>query len=157
MPMRRKPSAAASGSTSRSPARGSRPLAISRRRASGEAGWASKTRISGRPHVIRDGAALYHVLFRQARQRADERHGLCLAVATATLAAGPFVDMGHPLQCGDGFVNIDPMAFDDPATGKRLLYWGSGFEPIKVQELGPDRISFAPGSSRDRAGLRPTP
>ena len=35
---------------------------------------------------------------------------------------------------------------DDPATGKRLLYWGSGFQPIKVQELGPDRLSFAPGS-----------
>ena len=39
------------------------------------------------------------------------------------------------------------MAYDDPATGKRLLYWGSGFEPIKVQELAPDRVSFAPGSA----------
>jgi arabinan endo-1,5-alpha-L-arabinosidase len=38
------------------------------------------------------------------------------------------------------------MAFDDPQTGKHLLYWGSGFEPIKVQELGPDRMSFAKGS-----------
>ncbi len=38
------------------------------------------------------------------------------------------------------------MAYDDPATGKRLLYWGSGFEPIKVQELSRDRLSFAPGS-----------
>ena len=47
----------------------------------------------------------------------------------------------------DGFVNIDPMSFDDPATGKRLLYWGSGFGPIKVRELAPDRISFAPGSA----------
>ena len=33
-----------------------------------------------------------------------------------------------------------------PATGKHLLYWGSGFAPIKVQELGPDRMSFAPRS-----------
>jgi arabinan endo-1,5-alpha-L-arabinosidase len=55
--------------------------------------------------------------------------------------------MGKPLLCGEGFVNIDPMAFDDPATGKRLLYWGSGFQPIKVQELAPDRLSFAAGSS----------
>ena len=54
--------------------------------------------------------------------------------------------MGKPLQCGESFVNIDPMAFDDPATGKRLLYWGSGFQPIKVQELAPDRMSFAAGS-----------
>jgi arabinan endo-1,5-alpha-L-arabinosidase len=55
--------------------------------------------------------------------------------------------MGHPLRCGSGFVNIDPMALDDPETGKRLLYWGSGFEPIKVQELAPDRMSFAAGSA----------
>src|SRR4029078_11475560 len=39
------------------------------------------------------------------------------------------------------------MACDDPATGKHLLYWGSGFEPIKVQELAADRMSFAPGSA----------
>jgi arabinan endo-1,5-alpha-L-arabinosidase len=38
------------------------------------------------------------------------------------------------------------MAFDDPRTGKRLLYWGSGFQPIRVQELAPDRVSFMPGS-----------
>jgi len=45
-----------------------------------------------------------------------------------------------------GFEYIDPMAFDDPATGKRLLYWGSGFQPIKVQELAEDRLSFVAGS-----------
>ena len=32
------------------------------------------------------------------------------------------------------------------SRGKHLLYWGSGFQPIKVQELGADRMSFAPGS-----------
>jgi arabinan endo-1,5-alpha-L-arabinosidase len=77
----------------------------------------------------------------------DQSRGLCLAVATADRPQGPFTDSGRPLQCGPGFVNIDPMAYDDPATGKRLLYWGSGFEPIKVQELAPDRISFARGSA----------
>ena len=41
------------------------------------------------------------------------------------------------------------MAFDDPATGKRLLYWGSGFEPIKVQELG------AATGCRSRPAARP--
>ncbi len=54
--------------------------------------------------------------------------------------------MGRPLLCGASFVNIDPMSYDDPATGKRLLYWGSGFEPIKVRELAQDRMSFAAGS-----------
>lgn len=75
------------------------------------------------------------------------RKGLCLGVATSTSPAGPFQDVGKPLLCGETFVNIDPMSFDDPATGKRLLYWGSGFKPIKVQELAEDRVSFAPGSA----------
>jgi arabinan endo-1,5-alpha-L-arabinosidase len=72
--------------------------------------------------------------------------GLCLAVAVANSPAGPFKDVGKPLQCGESFINIDPMAFDDPKTGKRLLYWGSGFQPIKVRELAPNRIEFAAGS-----------
>ena len=54
--------------------------------------------------------------------------------------------MGMPLLLGAGFEFIDPHAFDDPETGRHLLYWGSGFQPIRVQELGPDRMSFAPGS-----------
>ena len=108
--------------------------------------WASKTQDFWAPHVQRDGSR-YIMYFSAKPNTSDERHGLCLAVAMANSPPGPFVDMGRPLRCGEGFVNIDPMAFYDPATGKRLLYWGSGFQPIKVQELGPDRLSFAPGSS----------
>ena len=74
------------------------------------------------------------------------RAGLCLAVATATSPAGPFTDSGRPLQCGTGFVNIDPMEFYDPATKKHLLYWGSGFGPLKVRELAPDLVTFAPAA-----------
>jgi arabinan endo-1,5-alpha-L-arabinosidase len=111
-------------------------------------GWASKTQDFWAPHVFRDGTRYY--LYYSAKPDAaltDESRGLCLAVATADDPAGPFRDSGRPLQCGPGFVNIDPMAYDDPATGKRLLYWGSGFAPIKVQELAPDRLSFAKGSA----------
>lgn len=108
-------------------------------------GWASRTQDFWAPHVERHGDT-YYMYYSAKPDNADERHGLCLAVATAGGPLGPFVDMGKPLQCGDGFVNIDPMSFDDPATGKRLLYWGSGFQPIKVRELGADRMSFAPGS-----------
>jgi arabinan endo-1,5-alpha-L-arabinosidase len=72
--------------------------------------------------------------------------GLCLAVAVADKPEGPFKDVGKPLKCGESFINIDPMAFDDPQTGKRLLYWGSGFQPLKVQELAASRIEFAPDS-----------
>jgi arabinan endo-1,5-alpha-L-arabinosidase len=108
--------------------------------------WASKTQDFWAPHVVRDGAR-YIMYFSAKPDTSDERHGLCLGVATARSPLGPFVDMGHPLKCGSGFVNIDPMQFDDPATGKHLLYWGSGFEPIKVQELAPDLMSFAKGST----------
>lgn len=107
--------------------------------------WASTTQDFWAPHVVWDGKR-YLMYFSAKPDTSDERHGLCLAVASASSPLGPFVDMGHPLQCGSGFVNIDPMQFDDPATGKHLLYWGSGFQPIKVQELSPDRMSFATGS-----------
>ncbi len=109
--------------------------------------WASKTQDFWAPHVSRHGDTYF--LYYSAKPDAaltDNKRGLCLGVATSGGPLGPFIDMGKPLQCGEGFVNIDPMSFDDPATGKPLLYWGSGFQPIKVQELGPDRMSFAPGS-----------
>ena len=109
-------------------------------------GWASNTQDFWAPHVVRDGPR-YIMYFSGKPNTSDERHGLCLGIATAVSPAGPFVDMGRPLKCGEGFVNIDPMAFDDPVTGKHLLYWGSGFKPVKVQELARDRMSFAQGSA----------
>ena len=111
-------------------------------------GWASKTQDFWAPHVQRHGDTYY--MYYSAKPDAalsDGKRGLCLGVATAGGPLGPFVDKGTPLQCGDGFVNIDPMAFDDPATGKHWLYWGSGFQPLKVQELAPDFMSFANGSA----------
>lgn len=105
--------------------------------------WASETQKFWAPHVSRHGDAYF--MYYSAEP--NSKDGLCLASATSKSPAGPFVDTGQPLQCGEGFVNIDPMAFDDPATGKRLLYWGSGFKPIKVQELGTNRTSFAQGSA----------
>jgi arabinan endo-1,5-alpha-L-arabinosidase len=111
-------------------------------------GWASRTQDFWAPHVSQhDGRYFLYYSAKPDAALTDPSRGLCLAVATASRPEGPFTDSGRPLQCGPGFVNIDPMAFDDPATGKRLLYWGSGFGPIKVQELAPDRVSFAPGST----------
>jgi len=109
-------------------------------------GWASKTQDFWAPHVVRGGNK-YIMYYSAKPDTSDERHGLCLGVATARSPRGPFRDIGRPLQCGPGFVNIDPMEYDDPTTGKHLLYWGSGFEPIKVQELARDMISFARGSA----------
>jgi arabinan endo-1,5-alpha-L-arabinosidase len=104
--------------------------------------WANQTQKFWAPHVSQSGETYY--LYYSAD--ANTLTGLCLAVATSKSARGPFADSGKPLKCGESFVNIDPMAFDDPGTGKHLLYWGSGFKPIKVQELAPDRTSFMPGS-----------
>jgi arabinan endo-1,5-alpha-L-arabinosidase len=104
--------------------------------------WANQTQKLWAPHVSQFGDTYY--LYYSADPNALT--GLCLAVATSKSPRGPFADSGKPLKCGESFINIDPMAFDDPRTGKRLLYWGSGFYPIKVQELAPDRLSFMPGS-----------
>jgi arabinan endo-1,5-alpha-L-arabinosidase len=105
--------------------------------------WANQTQKFWAPHVSQFGETYY--LYYSADP--NTLTGLCLAVATSKSPRGPFADIGKPLKCGESFVNIDPMAFDDPRTGKRLLYWGSGFQPIKVQELAPDRTSFLPGSA----------
>ncbi len=110
--------------------------------------WAARTQDFWAPHVsVHDGRYYLYYSAKPDAALADKSRGLCLAVATADRPEGPFTDIGKPLLCGPGFVNIDPMAFDDPATGKRLLYWGSGFQPIKVQELAADRVSFATGSA----------
>ncbi len=112
-----------------------------------KAPWATKTQDYWAPHVhAADGRYFLYYSAKPDAALTDDKRGLCLGVAVADRPEGPFTDSGKPLLCGAGFINIDPMAYDDPATGKRLLYWGSGFEAIKVQELGPDRMSFAPGT-----------
>jgi len=104
--------------------------------------WAAATQNFWAPHVIYDGKK--YIMYYSAEP--DGAKGKCLAVAVSALPAGPFADSGAPLRCGEGFEHIDPMAFDDPRTGKRLLYWGSGAKPLKVQELALDRLGFLPGS-----------
>ncbi len=97
------------------------------------------------PHVLYDSLSQTYYLY-YSGESVSESSGKCLGVATSKSPAGPFIDKGEPLLCGEGFVNIDPMAFDDPITGKKLLYWGSGFEAIKVQELTDNRLDFKEGS-----------
>jgi arabinan endo-1,5-alpha-L-arabinosidase len=108
--------------------------------------WALETQDFWAPSILFDGTTYFMYYSATPDVCHEPERGHCLAVATSDKPAGPFVDMGLPLLLGMGFEYIDPMAFDDPATGKKLLYWGSGFQPIKVQELADDRISFAPDS-----------
>lgn len=98
------------------------------------------------PHVLYDeGRGEYYLYY--SGESPDSKIGKCIGVAISKSPEGPFLDIGKPLVSGEGFVNIDPMAFDDPATNKKYLYWGSGHQPIKVRELNDDRISFKAGSS----------
>jgi arabinan endo-1,5-alpha-L-arabinosidase len=109
-------------------------------------GWARETQDFWAPFVLPDGDR--YLMYYSATPDACDgpERGHCLAIATGTSPAGPFVDMGIPLLLGMGFEYIDPMVFHDQASDKCYLYWGSGFQPIKVQELSEDRMSFAPNS-----------
>ena len=104
--------------------------------------WATENQNFWAPHVHYDSASKTYYLYYSAYP--DSGGGKCLAVATSQNPKGPFMDKGEPIFCGDGFINIDPMTFDDPKTGRVLMYWGSGFEPIKVREMTEDRLSFKP-------------
>lgn len=107
--------------------------------------WARKTQDFWAPFVLHDGQR-YLMYYSAKPDGSGERHDHALAIAVSDQPQGPFVDVGQPLLLGAGFEFIDPMVFDDPVSGKRYLYWGSGFRPIKVQELAPDGLCFAPGS-----------
>ena len=104
--------------------------------------WASETQKFWAPHVIEEPQR--YVMYFSAKKNAPAEH--CVGVATSVSPLGPFRDIGHPLVCGSGFTEIDPMVFDDAKTGRRYLYWGSGFGAIRVRELARDLMDFAPGS-----------
>jgi arabinan endo-1,5-alpha-L-arabinosidase len=108
--------------------------------------WAGTKQNFWAPHVIHHPPSGRYLMYYSAEPDASSG-GKCLAVAVSRAPRGPFVDSGTPMLCGQGFEHIDPMAFDDPKTGTSLLYWGSGFRPIRVQPLAPDRLRFLPGST----------
>lgn len=98
------------------------------------------------PHVLYDSTLQKYVLFYSGESK-DKNTGKCLGIAFSDTPEGPFIDKGSPLVCGKGFENIDPFAFIDPQTGKKLLYWGSDAKPIRVQEMADDWRNFKPGSA----------
>lgn len=106
--------------------------------------WSTKIRNFRAPHVVRDAERNRYVMYYSARH--DTTGTMCLGVATSIRPDGPFADVGSPLACGPGFTYADPMAFDDSATGRRYLYWGSDFAPIVARELDDTRLRFAAGS-----------
>ena len=107
--------------------------------------WADSTQDFWAPHVQYLAATKQYVMYFSGESDAATS-GKCLGVATAGTPEGPFTPLAEPLLCGEGFVNIDPMSFLDPKSGRLYLYWGSGFQAIKVRELTADGLAFAPGS-----------
>jgi arabinan endo-1,5-alpha-L-arabinosidase len=128
--------------------------------------WAKQTQEFRAPHVVEhDGISYLYYSAKPDPMTVNEvRGGTCLNVAFAEQPEGPYSDQGFPLLCVPGSVNVGPMAFDDPNTGKLLLYWGMGTR-FKVRELSSTRVSFAPSSdpidlivlptARDSTGVEP--
>ena len=107
--------------------------------------WASNTQDFWAPDVQYDSSRKGFVMFYCAKSD-DTAYDKCIGVAFSKNPTGPFIDKGTPIIQGKGFADIDPKAIVDPQTGKKILYWGSGFEPIKVRELTDDWKNFKEGS-----------
>lgn len=107
--------------------------------------WAASSQRFWAPDVSRHPDGRYLMYF--SAQPNNPQAGLCLGVAVAKRPEGPFRDVGQPLLAGGkGFENIDPMRFVESGSGQQLLFWGSGFGPLRVRELAADGLSFVPGS-----------
>ncbi len=107
--------------------------------------WASATQSFWAPHVLFDTATKQYVLFFCAKAN-NTSVSMGIGVAFSSCPEGPFVAKDSALMTAKGFADIDPMAMVDPQTGKKIMYWGSGFEPIRVQELSDDWCSFKKGT-----------
>jgi arabinan endo-1,5-alpha-L-arabinosidase len=104
--------------------------------------WANITQNFWAPDVsIYKG--VYYMYF---SAETNDRKGMGIGVALSLKPEGPFVDSGKPLISGESYINIDPAAFEDPKSGKRFLFWGSGFHPIRAQELAENGLDFALGT-----------
>ncbi len=103
--------------------------------------WANK--YFWAPHVLYHPQRNLYYLYYSGENDDD---GKCIGIAISKHPEGPFEDIGAPLICGEGFINIDPMVFRDPVTSKYYMYWGSGFDAIKVQELDDNLIKFKEGT-----------
>ncbi|MGY3051988.1 arabinan endo-1,5-alpha-L-arabinosidase [Pedobacter sp. UYEF25] len=107
--------------------------------------WAKSTQDFWAPHVLFDDENQQFVLFFSAKSD-DSKFDKCIGVAFSSKPEGPFVSTERPIVSGPGFENIDPFAIRDKKTHKNYLFWGSGFQPIKVRELSQNWDTFAGGS-----------
>ena len=110
--------------------------------------WARETQDFWAPSVIFDGATYF--MYYSATHDAchDPERGHCLAVATSQRPPGR--SSTWACRCCSAWASNLSTRWRSTilSTGKHWLYWGSGFQPIKVQELAADRMSFAPAARR---------
>jgi arabinan endo-1,5-alpha-L-arabinosidase len=116
-------------------------------------GWAHTKNNFWAPHVIELGGR--YVMYYSVEPDWSKSEHLRLAIATSASPAGPFVDVGAPMETGDAEENLDPDVFTDPANGKLCMYWGRN-GVITSQALAPDGMSFAAGS-QPQAVLKANP
>lgn len=107
--------------------------------------WASSTQDFWAPHVLYNAGLRKYILFYSGKNN-DTAFDKCIGVAFASKPEGPFIPEKEPLLSAKGFVDIDPMAIVDPKTKKKYLFWGSGFQPVHVQEMSNDWKHFLKGS-----------
>ena len=89
----------------------------------------------GRPQIL-------HVLLGRTGQRQGKMPGR----RDCGRARRSLRRLGQPHALRPGLRAHRSHGLRRPAHGARLLYWGSGFKAIQVQELAPDRLQFLPGS-----------
>ena len=100
------------------------------------------------PDVQRHGATFFMYYAASTKTDAGGRcTAFCIGVATSAAPAGPFVDAAPPLVCGGAFTALDPMSFDDAATGVTYLYYGSDGAPLMARALDPSRTAWAADSA----------
>ena len=129
----------------------SRPVALAgdRRCAAGQAFVGGRRRrISGAPHVLRDGQR--YLMYYSAKPDAalkDDKRGLCLAIAVRVFASGDRSSTSDGRSsAGKASSTSTRWCSTTRRPASACDHSGSGFQPIRVQELGRDNVSFAPGS-----------
>jgi arabinan endo-1,5-alpha-L-arabinosidase len=102
------------------------------------------------PHAVGFGGRYY--VYYAGREYGTGQ--MAIGVATSDSPTGPFHDLGKPLISGyRPYVAIDPFAFQ-AANGRKYLYWGSNFDPIRVQRLSADGLSLV---GQPKVALAPRP
>lgn len=107
--------------------------------------WASHSPYFWAPDVVYDKKNKRYILYYAAKSNTDTL-GMGIGMAVSARPQGPFTNIDTPLICGKKFEVLDPMAFKDPVSNKKYMYWGSDFKPIMVRQLSDNWTGFAAGS-----------